>query len=210
MTKKDFCKVGDFGVSSVLKRTEDRAQSIAGTPYYLAPELYLDQPYQFAADIWSLGVMLYEMCALQYPFNSVDGTQRALAKEVLKNTPERIPSCFSEELNSLIMFMLDKEDSKRPSINNILKYPLIKERIPELISTDTFKEEFSHTVLHGRDVFKEKKDAKKSGKGLVKESDVKASYQPKNGLEVGKFDEAFKAYVDHLNDENNLKKPKNP
>ena len=92
MTKKDFCKIGDFGVSSVLKRTEDRAQSVAGTPYYFAPELYLDEPYSFSADVWSLGIMLYEMCALEYPFNSEDGTQRALAKEVLKKDLKRIPA----------------------------------------------------------------------------------------------------------------------
>ena len=191
MTKKDFCKIGDFGVSSVLKRTEDRAQSIAGTPYYLAPELYLDQPYQFEADIWSLGVMLYQMCALQYPFNSEDGTQRALAREVLKNEPDRIPDCYSDELNMLVKFLLEKDGSKRPSINQILKFPLIKERIPALLSGDDFQEEFSHTVLHGRDVFAEKKAAKKAGKGLVNEAEVKPAYEPKNGVDKGHFDTAF-------------------
>lgn len=30
-----------------------------GTPYYLAPELYKEQPYSFEADIWSVGVLLY-------------------------------------------------------------------------------------------------------------------------------------------------------
>lgn len=148
------------------------------------------------------------MCALQYPFNSVDGTQRALAREVLKNEPERIPECFSEELNMLVKFLLEKDGSKRPSINQILKFPLIKERIPALLSTDDFQEEFSHTVLHGRDVFAEKKAAKKAGKGLVNEQELKPAYEPKNGVEKGHFDAAFQNYVDHLNNPDALKKPK--
>lgn len=40
MTKKNIVKVGDFGVSSILNTTEDRAKTFTGTPYYLAPELY--------------------------------------------------------------------------------------------------------------------------------------------------------------------------
>lgn len=54
-----ICKVGDFGESWVLQKTSSLAQSLAGTPYYMAPELFDRQPYSFEADIWSLGVMLY-------------------------------------------------------------------------------------------------------------------------------------------------------
>jgi serine/threonine protein kinase len=42
MNKKNFCKIGDFGVSSCLKKTDAQAKSMAGTPYHLAPELYLE------------------------------------------------------------------------------------------------------------------------------------------------------------------------
>ena len=206
MTKKDFCKIGDFGVSSVLKRTEDRAQSVAGTPYYLAPELYLEDPYSFSADVWSLGIMLYEMCALEYPFNSDDGTQRALAREVLKKELPRLPSQFSDELNQVCAFMLDKDPTKRPNINQVLKHPLIKERIPALLSSDDFQEEFSHTVLHGRDVFAEKKAEKKGN--LVDDNKIKKGFKPTNGVDEGHMQKQFQNYVDHLNDADKLKKPK--
>ena len=74
MTTKGLCKLGDFGVSSVLKHTVARAQTMIGTQYYLAPELYKEEPYSFEADIWSVGVLLYQMCALTYPFHSHDGS----------------------------------------------------------------------------------------------------------------------------------------
>jgi NIMA (never in mitosis gene a)-related kinase 1/4/5 len=43
---------------------------MVGTPYYLPPEILNSSPYSFKADIWSLGVILYELCALKPPFDA--------------------------------------------------------------------------------------------------------------------------------------------
>ena len=43
-----------------------------GTPYYLSPEIIQNHPYNFKSDMWSLGVLLYEMCALKPPFNGAN------------------------------------------------------------------------------------------------------------------------------------------
>jgi NIMA (never in mitosis gene a)-related kinase len=63
-----MAKIGDFGVSSVLKQTAALAKTMIGTPFYIAPEVFQESPYSFEADIWSLGIILYEMCCLEYPF----------------------------------------------------------------------------------------------------------------------------------------------
>jgi NIMA (never in mitosis gene a)-related kinase len=42
---------------------------MVGTPYYISPEIVENKPYSFKTDIWSLGVILYEMCALKPPFD---------------------------------------------------------------------------------------------------------------------------------------------
>ncbi len=64
LTKKGFVKLGDFGIARVLSNTKSKAKTVVGTPYYLSPEIIESQPYNFKSDIWSLGVLLYEMCAL--------------------------------------------------------------------------------------------------------------------------------------------------
>ena len=64
LTKKGMIKLGDFGIARVLSDTRSKAKTVVGTPYYLSPEIIQSQPYSFKSDIWSLGVLLYEMCAL--------------------------------------------------------------------------------------------------------------------------------------------------
>ena len=49
--------------------------------------------------------------------------------------------------------MLAKDPKKRPTINQICKFPLVKKTLPKVLGWDTFQDEFTHTVLHGRDVF---------------------------------------------------------
>lgn len=50
--------------------------------------------------------------------------------------------------------MLTKDPRRRPSINDILKMPIIERRISQFLNNDDFKDEFSHTLLHNHDVFK--------------------------------------------------------
>lgn len=70
LTKNNMIKLGDFGIARVLSETKSKAKTVVGTPYYLSPEIIQSKPYSFKSDIWSLGVLLYEMCALQPPFNA--------------------------------------------------------------------------------------------------------------------------------------------
>jgi NIMA (never in mitosis gene a)-related kinase len=77
LTKDNSAKIGDLGASrrvdhegniiSVLKSDEK-----VGTPFYLAPELWNDKPCTKKTDIWALGVLLFELCALVVPFQAED------------------------------------------------------------------------------------------------------------------------------------------
>ena len=62
-------KLGDFGIAKVLSGTDENAMTVVGTPYYLSPEIIDEKPYNYKSDIWSLGVLLYELCALRPPFD---------------------------------------------------------------------------------------------------------------------------------------------
>lgn len=59
-------QLANFSCSQVLQKADGfAATTIIGTPYYLAPEVCLSQPYTFKSDIWSLGCVLYEMTTLR-------------------------------------------------------------------------------------------------------------------------------------------------
>lgn len=63
LTNENIVKIGDLNVSK-LARQDGLNYTQAGTPYYASPEVWRDKPYDFKSDIWSLGCITYEMCAL--------------------------------------------------------------------------------------------------------------------------------------------------
>ena len=65
----DEIKIGDFGVSTVIA-TGMYLEDHAGTFTHMAPECISGDQYSLKTDIWSLGVILYDLCALQLPFNA--------------------------------------------------------------------------------------------------------------------------------------------
>ena len=64
LTSSNTVKVGDFGISKVLESTTQKAMTVVGTPYYMAPEACLSEPYTSKSDVWALGCIVYELCTL--------------------------------------------------------------------------------------------------------------------------------------------------
>lgn len=118
-------KLGDLNVSIVSKN--GMAYTQTGTPYYACPEVWNDKPYNSKSDIWSLGCVLYEMCAQKPPFQSAD--MQGLWKKINKGTYDRIPSRYSDDLSSLISQCLKLNPNDRLSCDGILKSPLVRKRI---------------------------------------------------------------------------------
>lgn len=63
-------KLGDFGISREIDPYNMKASTSCGTPYFMAPEVALGKPYDGKADVWAVGVILYELVTLRKPFES--------------------------------------------------------------------------------------------------------------------------------------------
>ena len=68
ITRDNYVKIGDFGISKQLENTVQLANTSLGTPFYLSPEICLGHAYDYKSDSWMLGCVLYEMCTLKRPF----------------------------------------------------------------------------------------------------------------------------------------------
>ena len=90
-----------------------------GTPYYASPEVWKDKPYDSKSDIWSLGCVLYEMCALMPPFTARD--MKGLYSKVIKGEYSRIPDRYSDHLANIIDMWLRVVPSKRLSAAQLLR-----------------------------------------------------------------------------------------
>ncbi len=70
ISQGDILKLGDFGISKQVETLNANNQTACGTPYFMAPEVCHGKPYDSKADVWAVGVILYELVTLKKPFDS--------------------------------------------------------------------------------------------------------------------------------------------
>ncbi|KAK8866250.1 hypothetical protein M9Y10_009209 [Tritrichomonas musculus] len=138
MTKLDVVKIGDFGVSKQLNQTNSLCETKVGTPYYLSPEIWNNEPYGSKSDIWSLGCILQELCTLSKPFEATNINQLLVAIFTPGHL-KPIGKSYSPELQDLVTSMLAQEPADRPSADDILNIPFIKEKICLLVAENEKK-----------------------------------------------------------------------
>uniref|UniRef100_A0A671Q996 non-specific serine/threonine protein kinase n=1 Tax=Sinocyclocheilus anshuiensis TaxID=1608454 RepID=A0A671Q996_9TELE len=131
LTENAEVKLVDFGVSAQLDRTVSRRNTFIGTPYWMAPEVIAcdenpDATYDYKSDLWSLGITAIEMAEGAPPLCDMH-PMRALFLIPRNPAPRLKSKKWSKNFQSFIESCLVKNHNQRPSTEQLLKHPFIRE-----------------------------------------------------------------------------------
>ncbi|XP_036799644.1 TRAF2 and NCK-interacting protein kinase isoform X3 [Oncorhynchus mykiss] len=131
LTENAEVKLVDFGVSAQLDRTVGRRNTFIGTPYWMAPEVIAcdenpEATYDFKSDLWSLGITAIEMAEGAPPLCDMH-PMRALFLIPRNPAPRLKSKKWSKKFQSFIESCLVKSHGQRPSTEQLLKHPFIRE-----------------------------------------------------------------------------------
>jgi len=118
-------KLSDFGISKELEATLHMCNTFVGTLSYMSPERMENKQYSFSSDIWSIGMVVFEMATGLHPYNASNPLE---LREMIEN--QSPPSLFgiasiSSDLADFVSKCLQKEPSKRPTAGQLLSHPFI-------------------------------------------------------------------------------------
>lgn len=116
-------KVGDLGLSGV--KQDAVAQSVIGTPEFMAPELY-EEAYTEKVDVYAFGMCMLEMLTMEYPYSECENPAQIFRKVFSGERPlsfQRLPNC---EVKQVIASCLERE-KRRPTARQLLQHPFFSD-----------------------------------------------------------------------------------
>ncbi|KAK5989177.1 Serine/threonine-protein kinase ATG1 [Cladobotryum mycophilum] len=129
-------KLADFGFARVLPSTS-LADTLCGSPLYMAPEILRYERYDAKADLWSVGTVLYEMVTGRPPFrarNHVELLRKIEAAEDVIKFPREV--IISPDVKALVRSLLKRSPVERLSFENFFTHPVVLNDIPGLVEDD--------------------------------------------------------------------------
>ena len=129
-------KLADFGFARVLPSTS-LADTLCGSPLYMAPEILRYERYDAKADLWSVGTVLYEMSTGKPPFrarNHVELLRKIEAAEDVIKFPREV--AVGSGMKGLIRSLLKRSPVERLSFENFFTHPVVTEDIEGLVEDD--------------------------------------------------------------------------
>ena len=193
LMKSGGVKLGDFGIAKKCQNTLDKAKTMVGTPYYLSPEILEGKPYDNKSDIWSLGILLYEMMTLKMPFNA--NSLPMLSVKILRGNYTPPPAIYTADLRDIVSRCLQIVPSRRPSINEILNLPIIKNSIRKYLDDAQYNKEFSKSIA------KRYKENKKNQEIKHQENEIQGLNNQENEIPSELIGNSIKK-INNLNNNN--------
>ncbi|XP_064599370.1 serine/threonine-protein kinase Nek11-like [Liolophura sinensis] len=130
--KNNVVKIGDFGISRILMGTTDFASTFVGTPYFMSPEVLKHEGYNSKSDVWSVGCILYEICALDHAFNGQ--SLMGVMYKIVEGELPSLPSNYPRELDQVFKMMLAKDQTDRPSMTELTKNSFVAKHMSTMLS----------------------------------------------------------------------------
>ncbi|MEO1367694.1 MAG: serine/threonine-protein kinase, partial [Acidobacteriota bacterium] len=137
----EVVKVLDFGIAKLLGDSNSSLtleEGILGTPAYMAPERLSGGDYDGRSDVYSVGIMLFQMVAGTMPFSPKTNEALAIAMAHLTGTPERLTNVVPGaplRFEALLMSALRRDPEERPSAAELGRR--LREVLADLSDTST-------------------------------------------------------------------------
>lgn len=117
----------DLGLSARQKGADSTITGPVGTPYYVSPEIVSGKRYNYATDVWSLGVTLFRMITMEFPFQGEDAS--SVYRRVLHFPPNwgspAMVGHVPRDVKDLVHQMLDKNFEDRITLSQIMLHPFV-------------------------------------------------------------------------------------
>lgn len=145
MNSDGAVKISDFGISKSLDNTANICDTFVGTATYMSPERAIGHDYSFTADVWSFGMVLYEMATGRHPFPSTSSFPVLFDCLCTKPEPRLSASCSSSQLADLVGLCLQRDPFKRPSVPQLLGHEFFHQ-----LDDPNLMESFRHWLVANR------------------------------------------------------------
>ncbi|VTZ69321.1 aurora-related kinase 3, putative [Plasmodium chabaudi chabaudi] len=150
---KDNAKLSDFGLSAMILGEKSHS-SLCGTLVYFSPEIISGEGYDWRSDIWSLGILLYEMLVGDVPF---DGTKTQIVQSIY-SCNLNFPNFINPLAINLIKKALVVDVNKRIKLSEIASDPWMQEmwkltfqkgliESNNIINDDSYNFNFIHNII---------------------------------------------------------------
>ncbi|CAM8970787.1 unnamed protein product [Rhodiola kirilowii] len=134
---KAVLKIADFGFARSLQ-PQGLAETLCGSPLYMAPEIMQLQKYDAKADLWSVGAILFQLVTGRPPFNG--NNQMQLLQNIMKSTDLYFPpnpNNLSSECKDLCRKLLRRNPVERLTFEEFFNHPFLSAGQPENLSRHT-------------------------------------------------------------------------
>lgn len=123
---KGESKITDFGISADLDNSVAMCATFVGTVTYMSPERIRSENYSYPADIWSLGLAIFECGTGKFPYTANDGPANLMLQILYDPTPTPPRDQFSPEFCSFVDACLEKDADKRPTADELMSHPFVR------------------------------------------------------------------------------------